>query len=195
MKCQFFDEDTSAYSAEYAKEFVINLPLQRWPKIPRVYAPTRYDLLADHLVEGSTVYRVCEIDCQVVERIFGLEIAFEGEAARWKGTRVILFENADRTNVFRLLAKMWRIHGLLRLFPEHADYMNKLTAAIQSTEEAFLGTSDHLDQVAAQARALLSACAELSPKPRGTPVPVFFKRPVFLLKGVESLTRPWPQGY
>src|SRR5688500_17434073 len=108
MKCQPFHEETSAYSAEDAKDFVINLPLQRWPKIPRVYGVTRYDLLAELLVENATLYRVGEIDSQVVERIFGLEVVFEGDTARWKGTRVLLFENEDHTNVFRLLAKTWR---------------------------------------------------------------------------------------
>lgn len=196
MKREFSDEDTFAYSAEQAKDFVISIPLQRWPKIPRVYGVTRYDLLAQLLIENATVYRVRKIDCQVVERIFGMEVAFEGEAAQWKETRVLLFENGDNTNVFRLLAKMWRIHGLLRLFPEYADYMDKLTAAIQSTEEAFLGTNDHLDQVVAQARVLLSTCPELPPRPRGTRVPRFFRRLVFILMGVESLTpRPWPKSY
>jgi hypothetical protein len=82
-------------SAEEAKEYVMNLPLQPWPKIPRAFRATRYDELAGSLVQGRVSGGVREIDCRVVEHVFGLDLQFEGDMARWRGTRI-----ATRASVF-----------------------------------------------------------------------------------------------
>ena len=174
----------------------MSIPLQPWPKIPRAYGVTRYDRLAEALVQNPTVVS-CERECQVVERVFGLNVKFENGTGHWLGRRILSFETSRRTNVFRLLAKMWRTHGLLRISPDCGEYRDKLATAIKNLEEAFLDAEDCLDQAAAQARTLLDTCPQLPPRPHRTRVQRLKNSSPILLKGMDSLKRPpaWRKGF
>ncbi len=196
MDSESTDNQEVISSYEEAKEYVLNLPLR--PKIPGNYGVTRYDSLAERLIEFPRVYDVEEIECRIVERIFGLDVRFEKRTAlstataQLRGTCVLRFANAEHKHhckVFRLLEKLWRTHGLLRLLPEYApklrvnyfdlhaggpDFTTSLAVAIVNVEEAFLETTDRLDEAVVQARALLKTCPELpSPSP-GTYIPRLF---------------------
>lgn len=196
MKDQFADEPFEIETPEAARDFIMSLPLKTWPKIPRAYAVTRYDCLAEHLVQGCTVCHVSEIDCHVVTSVFGLELESENGTTRWLGRRMLVFEDSHPATALRLLRKMWRTHGLLRLSSESADYRNKLALAVQDLEEAFIDRASCREQAVAEAQDLLEQCPAIPPRPHQMRVPRIDLPPI-ILKGVTALQRPprWPKGF
>src|SRR4051812_8117039 len=77
------------FSFHDAKDYLMEWPLQSWPKIPRRYPVTRYDKLAEILVSHpyTWVVNVRPVDCQIVERVFGLKLSIKDNETLWPSTR------------------------------------------------------------------------------------------------------------
>jgi hypothetical protein len=188
--------DTSSY--EQAKKYALKLPLQHWPKIPRDYWVTHYDVLAEYFVIYGRIFELAEHECRVVERVYGLELQFENGTARWLGTRSLLLENSHRTQVYRLLDAMCRVHARLRVSPDSVDYRERIVAAIKNLQEAFLDTTDRLAQVVVEAAGLLDTCPRLLCKPNRM---LKLRKSRIVVLAPEDMLRvmdaplPWPKGF
>jgi hypothetical protein len=189
------------FSFHDAKDYLMEWPLQSWPKIPRRYPVTRYDKLAEILVSHpyTWVVNVRPVDCQIVERVFGLKLSIKDNETLWPSTRRLALRNESDLKLFKLLEQMWETYRATNCLAGLEEYSRNVAVAIEKLEGAFLTTADQRRTAAVENRSLLTQYASLSvQRYRKKREPLPKKIGPFVLRGVDAFVKepqPWPQGY